>query len=185
MPRNDEYFLDRRKIDEADEKFDDKHYTYEFESLKEICNKLDDYDVKVRQGIKNYLTIRTVSILDKELKMILADLVDTYKISVPTALGEPDFKLSTEDAHFVKKNNISDGRILLSVNKGTTWLLGYTTNFKKLEGNFSRITGLNFFALFEMTVPHEYVKSIRNIFAERNDMIHQLKDEDTSSRGFT
>ena len=174
MPNPGKPKVNPKRMKEDVLNFDFERFTEEYSKLENLCKKLDEYDHALQETVKNYVTIRLVSILDMEIKMIIADLIDLFDVSPIQALGESSITVQLEDLEFVKSEEFTIGKVV------TTNLKGYTTNVDTLSDIFSKINQVEFFPWLEKLADTKYQGKLKSLFNQRNALAHNLKNSEDS-----
>tara|TARA_Y100001936_G_C16076829_1_gene674589 strand:- start:2257 stop:3063 length:807 start_codon:yes stop_codon:yes gene_type:complete len=162
----------RKMVERKDHTF--KKFNEEFEKLKQIREKSENLDPLQLQAMKNYTIVRLVSILDVQMQLTITELIDSYKISPQTVLEEPSMKVRFNDFESINDKKFSLGEIV-------TTNLNYVTDPKNVDRYFSNINDLDFFDWVEQLFPGTgFKEKITELLYHRNDIIHQLKNNEDS-----
>ena len=110
----------------------------EYEYLKKLCSdakKLEEKKQSAHQGLKNYIHVRLVSIIEFEIKAISVDIIDRFKIRPRDLLDHDEVTI-----HLDYLDNLTEG----SVTKGKIVTTEYSfTNIDQIGLFFSYVNGVN------------------------------------------
>ena len=162
----------KKRIDTLPE-FNFQPYEEEITTLKNLCELVKDEKLKeIAQATKNYIIIRLAGIIENELKACVPKIIDSFEIAPSQILGNN----RVVEVDLDRFEEFTDKEIT----KGKIVTLQYQlTNVYGINDVFSGLNNVkNFFYWWEdvMKVPESMFNYVKNFGAERNDVIHNLKD---------
>jgi len=162
----------KKRIDTLPE-FNFQPYEEEITTLKNLCELVKDEKLKeIAQATKNYIIIRLAGIIENELKACVPKIIDSFEIAPSQVLGNK----GVVEVDLDRFEEFTDKEIT----KGKIVTLQYQlTNVYGINDVFSGLNNVkNFFYWWEdvMKVPESMFNYVKNFGAERNDVIHNLKD---------
>jgi hypothetical protein len=145
------------------------------EDLLSFCSIIDDQDDINQTLMKNYVMIRLVSIVEFNLKAFVSKLIDDLDLKPEEILRDDSISINLDILQNFKSDFYSKGRIITaSLDKMNPGLI-YSI--------MSRINHLDFFCWYDALMqPHQGKTwtQFNDLYAKRNDMIHNLVDVDDS-----
>ena len=162
----------KKRIDTLPE-FNFQPYEEEITTLKNLCELVKDEKLKeIAQATKNYIIIRLAGIIENELKACVPKIIDSFEIAPSQILGNN----RVVEVDLDRFEEFTDKEIT----KGKIVTLQYQlTNVYGINDVFSGLNNVkNFFYWWEdvMKVSESMFDYVKNFGAERNDVIHNLKD---------
>lgn len=162
----------KKRIDTLPE-FNFQPYEEEITTLKNLCELVKDEKLKeIAQATKNYIIIRLAGIIENELKACVPKIIDSFEIAPSQILGNNQ----VVEVDLDRFEEFTDKEIT----KGKIVTLQYQlTNVYGINDVFSGLNNVkNFFYWWEdvMKLPESMFDYVKNFGAERNDVIHNLKD---------
>jgi hypothetical protein len=162
----------KKRIDTLPE-FNFQPYEEEITTLKNLCELVKDEKLKeIAQATKNYIIIRLAGIIENELKACVPKIIDSFEIAPSQILGNN----RVVEVDLDRFEEFTDKEIT----KGKIVTLQYQlTNVYGINDVFSGLNNVkNFFYWWEnvMKLPESMFNYVKNFGAERNDVIHNLKD---------
>ena len=162
----------KKRIDTLPE-FNFVPYEEQITTLKNLCELVKDEKGKeIAQAAKNYIIIRLSGIIENELKACVPKIIDSFEIAPSQILGNN----RVVEVDLDRFEEFTDKEIT----KGKIVTLQYQlTNVYGINDVFSGLNNVkNFFYWWEdvMKVPESMFNYVKNFGAERNDVIHNLKD---------
>ena len=162
----------KKRIDTLPE-FNFQPYEEEITTLKNLCELVKDEKLKeIAQATKNYIIIRLAGIIENELKACVPKIIDSFEIAPSQVLGNNRMvEVDLDRFEEFTDKEITKGKIVT--------LQYQLTNVYGINDVFSGLNNVkNFFYWWEdvMKVPESMVDYVKNFGAERNDVIHNLKD---------
>ncbi len=149
-----------RDLDEVLSKTIDEHV-----ALGKIYDTIDDESVK--QSIRNYIIIRSVSYFEKILKQDFTNKVDLEELDY-----DADLTFTIKDLKQWKKNkiNYSIGEIIANN-------LNFQ-NVNQINKNMSELFKIDFFELMSKKANHfsEILENVQNLLEERHKIIHDCQN---------
>ena len=162
----------KKRIDTLPE-FNFQPYEEEITTLKNLCELVKDEKLKeIAQATKNYIIIRLAGIIENELKACVPKIIDSFEIAPSQVLGNNRMvEVDLDRFEEFTDKEITKGKIVT--------LQYQLTNVYGINDVFSGLNNVkNFFYWWEdvMKVPESMFDYVKNFGAERNDVIHNLKD---------
>ena len=162
----------KKRIDTLPE-FNFQPYEKEITTLKNLCELVKDEKLKeIAQATKNYIIIRLAGIIENELKACVPKIIDSFEIAPSQVLGNNRMvEVDLDRFEEFTDKEITKGKIVT--------LQYQLTNVYGINDVFSGLNNVkNFFYWWEdvMKVPASMFDYVKNFGAERNDVIHNLKD---------
>jgi len=155
--------------------FDVISFDATIEDLLSFCSIIDDQDDINQTLMKNYVMIRLVSIVEFNLKAFVSKLIDDLDLKPEEILRDDSISINLDILQNFKSDFYSKGRIITaSLDKMNPGLI-YSI--------MSRINHLDFFCWYDALMqPHQGKTwtQFNDLYAKRNDMIHNLVDVDDS-----
>ena len=154
---------------------DVKDYDDSINNLIDFCSIIDEQDDINQTLMKNYVMIRLVSIVEFNLKAFVSKLIDDLDLKPEEILRDDSISINLDILQNFKSDFYSKGRIITaSLDKMNPGLI-YSI--------MSRINHLDFFCWYDALMqPHQGKTwtQFNDLYAKRNDMIHNLVDVDDS-----
>ena len=162
----------KKRIDTLPE-FNFQPYEEEITTLKNLCELVKDEKLKeIAQATKNYIIIRLAGIIENELKACVPKIIDSFEIAPSQVLGNNRMvEVDLDRFEEFTDKEITKGKIVT--------LQYQLTNVYGINDVFSGLNNVkNFFNwLQDIMQPSESMFDyVKNFGAERNDVIHNLKD---------
>ena len=162
----------KKRIDTLPE-FNFVPYEEQITTLKNLCELVKDEKLKeIAQATKNYIIIRLAGIIENELKACVPKIIDSFETAPSQILGNN----RVVEVDLDRFEEFTDKEIT----KGKIVTLQYQlTNVYGINDVFSGLNNVkNFFYWWEnvMKFPESMFNYVKNFGAERNDVIHNLKD---------
>jgi len=162
----------KKRIDTLPE-FNFQPYEEEITTLKNLCELVKDEKLKeIAQATKNYIIIRLAGIIENELKACVPKIIDSFEIAPSQVLGNNRMvEVDLDRFEEFTDKEITKGKIVT--------LQYQLTNVYGINDVFSGLNNVkNFFYWWEnvMKLPESMFNYVKNFGAERNDVIHNLKD---------
>ena len=162
----------KKRIDTLPE-FNFQPYEEQITTLKNLCELVKDEKLKeIAQATKNYIIIRLAGIIENELKACVPKIIDSFEIAPSQVLGNNRMvEVDLDRFEEFTDKEITKGKIVT--------LQYQLTNVYGINDVFSGLNNVkNFFYWWEdvMKVPESIFDYVKNFGAERNDVIHNLKD---------
>ena len=161
----------KKRIDTLPE-FNFVPYKEQITTLKNLCELVKDEKLKeIAQATKNYIIIRLAGIIENELKACVPKIIDSFEIAPSQVLGNNRMvEVDLDRFEEFTDKEITKGKIVT--------LQYQLTNVYGINDVFSGLNNVkNFFYWWEdvMKVPESMFDYVKNFGAERNDVIHNLK----------
>lgn len=150
-----------------------------------LVEKSDEGNEITQKAIKNYIIIRTVSIIENYFKNTIREIVDKHDLQVTGIFPKDEILIPLNELHEIKNEKITKGRIL-----------AYAVNFQNFNQINKVITNLLSINDFNKSI-NEYkhsfqftegkaiwfeFKKIHELFEIRHKIIHELEDYDGNER---
>ena len=172
-------------------------FKIEIKKLLNLCNLLTKIKTEEAvQAIKNYITLRSAGVIENELRACIPELIDSFQIPAERAMS----KAWEREAKLVVPIDALDTFDVPEVTKGKIVLMQFDIpNANNLKAVFSGINNVNDFFLWYgdlLEIPSVMVKKrtkegnmkeykegrlwkhVHNFNLARNDMIHNLTNEE-------
>lgn len=141
--------------------------------LKNYCKFIELQDGKYQILMKNQLLITLVSTIEYNLKSFISYLIDEMDIEPKNILFEDSIEINLDVLKQIKSSNLTKGRIISAH-------LDYF-NPGKVYSIMNKINKLNYFEWVDnVTSSLKTYYAFRDLYAERNDIIHNLTDTEKS-----
>ena len=130
-------YLKQARINQLPELSEMDRINEEYEYLKKLCSDVRKMEQKKQssQGLRNYIHIRLVSIVEYEIKAISVDIIDRFKIRPRDLLDNDEVTI-----HLDYLDNLTEGQIT----KGKVIATEYSfTNVDQIGLLFSYVNGVN------------------------------------------
>jgi hypothetical protein len=152
-----------------------KSFNSEIESLYDFCKHVQtDTDNSKIQHMKNYIVIRTMSIMENKLKSILVNFVDKYNVLPSKILDLDVIPISLDQFDEYKKDDITKGKIVASI---------FIMNKANIGKCFGRINDVSFFSWAQKIIFKGQTGSdnwlhnqLESYYIRRNSLVHNLED---------
>ena len=172
-------------------------FDIEIKKLLKLCNLLTKIKTdEAVQAIKNYITLRSAGVIENELRACIPELIDSFEIPAERAMS----KAWEHKPELVVPIDALDTFDVPEVTKGKIVLMQFDIpNANNLKAVFSGINNVNDFFLWYgdlLEIPSVMVKKrtkegnmkeyeegrlwkhVNNFVLARNDMIHNLTNEE-------
>ena len=160
---------------EQSSRFDDIGFLKSCEDLIGLCNIISLQNETNQTLLRNFIKIRLVSIVEFNLKGMIADLIDDYDLDPTELLTDDTIAIDLDFLQNFKSDEYTKGRIIVAyldkMNPG---------NIKRM---LSRINHLESFEWFDKIRKHhsgDLFEFFNLLNKERNDLTHNLKNTDDS-----
>ena len=150
-------------------------FTLQIESLNDFCKHVQtETDNSKIQHMKNYIVIRTMSIMENKIKSILVNFVDEHNVLPSKILDLDVIPISLDQFNEYKKDDITKGKILASI---------FTMNKANIGKCFGKINDVSFFSWAQKIIFKGEVVSdnwlhdqLESYYLRRNNLVHHLED---------
>ena len=150
-------------------------FTSQIESLNDFCKHVQtETDNSKIQHMKNYIVIRTMSIMENKIKSILVNFVDEHNVLPSKILDLDVIPISLDQFNEYKKDEITKGKILASI---------FTMNKANIGKCFGKINDVKFFSWAQKIIFKGEIVSdnwlhdqLESYYLRRNNLVHNLED---------
>ena len=149
--------------------------TSQTKSLYDLCKHVQtETDNSKIQHMKNYIVIRTMSIMEYKIKSILVNFVDEHNVLPSKILDLDVIPISLDQFNEYKKDEITKGKILASI---------FTMNKANIGKCFGKINDVKFFSWAQKIIFKGEIVSdnwlhdqLESYYLRRNNLVHNLED---------
>ena len=155
-------------------------FTSEIHSLNNFCEhvigeiKKGETDNSKIQHMKNYIVIRTMSIMENKIKSILVNFVDKYNVLPSKILDLDTIPISLDQFDEYKKDDITKGKILASI---------FQMNKANIGKVFGKINNVSFYSWAQKIIFKDSQiednwlhNKLESYYTRRNNLVHNLQD---------
>ena len=110
--------VDFRKIDGSKEDFQFQELYFTGKELQDICKKMEEepeiFNEVIITGLKNYIIIKLISVLEDSCKKLAKDEIDRLKINLKNFFQKNDILVRISDLDTLKNSEFTKGAIVAS-----------------------------------------------------------------------
>lgn len=150
-------------------------FNSQIESLYDFCKKVEtETDNSKIQHMKNYIVIRTMSIMENKIKSILVNFIDEYDVLPSKILDVDVIPISLDEFDEYRKEDITKGKIVASI---------FTMNKANIGKCFGKINDVSFYPWAQKIIFNEKKiqkdwlhDKLERYYRRRNNLVHNLQD---------